>query len=72
MRFQIQPGQCETGLTLHLYPLTSFFVLLDTGMLGFEEFVCTDSVDYVTDDSPLYGLDCEMVRCSPLLINKTN
>ncbi|KAI3353424.1 hypothetical protein L3Q82_019946, partial [Scortum barcoo] len=30
------------------------------GMPGFEEFVCTDSVDSITDDSPLYGLDCEM------------
>lgn len=30
------------------------------GMPGFEEFVCTDSVDSVTDSSPLYGLDCEM------------
>ncbi|XP_040892266.1 RNA exonuclease 5-like [Toxotes jaculatrix] len=30
------------------------------GMPGFEEFVCTDSVDCVTDSSPLYGLDCEM------------
>ncbi|XP_022071412.2 RNA exonuclease 5 isoform X5 [Acanthochromis polyacanthus] len=30
------------------------------GMPGFEEFVSTDSVDCVTDSSPLYGLDCEM------------
>ncbi|XP_047430937.1 RNA exonuclease 5-like [Mugil cephalus] len=30
------------------------------GMPGFEEFVCTDTVDCVTDTSPLYGLDCEM------------
>ncbi|XP_059188959.1 RNA exonuclease 5-like isoform X2 [Centropristis striata] len=30
------------------------------GMPGFEEFVCTDGVDCVTDSSPLYGLDCEM------------
>ncbi|XP_062290808.1 RNA exonuclease 5-like [Scomber scombrus] len=30
------------------------------GMPGFEEFICTDSVDNVTDSSPLYGLDCEM------------
>ncbi|XP_040001312.1 RNA exonuclease 5-like isoform X2 [Xiphias gladius] len=30
------------------------------GMPGFEEFVCTDCVDCVTDSSPLYGLDCEM------------
>ncbi|XP_056224531.1 RNA exonuclease 5-like [Seriola aureovittata] len=30
------------------------------GMPGFEEFVCIDSVDCVTDGSPLYGLDCEM------------
>ncbi|XP_041838475.1 RNA exonuclease 5-like isoform X2 [Melanotaenia boesemani] len=30
------------------------------GMPGFEDFVCTDSADCVTDSSPLYGLDCEM------------
>ncbi|XP_026214844.1 LOW QUALITY PROTEIN: RNA exonuclease 5 [Anabas testudineus] len=30
------------------------------GMTGFEGFVSTDSVDHVTDSSPLYGLDCEM------------
>ncbi|XP_042256086.1 RNA exonuclease 5-like [Thunnus maccoyii] len=30
------------------------------GMPGFEEFICTDSDDFVTDSSPLYGLDCEM------------
>ncbi|XP_074538633.1 RNA exonuclease 5 [Halichoeres trimaculatus] len=30
------------------------------GMPGFEDFVCTDSVDCVTDNSPLYGIDCEM------------
>ncbi|KAK2817339.1 hypothetical protein Q5P01_025530 [Channa striata] len=30
------------------------------GMPGFEDFMCTDSVDYVTDSCPLYGLDCEM------------
>ncbi|KAM6940430.1 RNA exonuclease 5 [Xenentodon cancila] len=30
------------------------------GMPGFEDFVCTDSVDCVNDTSPLYGLDCEM------------
>ncbi|XP_068177802.1 RNA exonuclease 5-like isoform X2 [Antennarius striatus] len=30
------------------------------GMPGFEEFICTDSVDCVTDSSPLYGIDCEM------------
>ncbi|XP_026158473.1 RNA exonuclease 5 [Mastacembelus armatus] len=30
------------------------------GMPGFEEFVCTDSADCVTDSSPLYGIDCEM------------
>ncbi|KAM4604364.1 RNA exonuclease 5 isoform 1-T2 [Polymixia lowei] len=30
------------------------------GMPGFEAFVGTDSDDYVTDSSPLYGLDCEM------------
>ncbi|XP_056265275.1 RNA exonuclease 5-like isoform X2 [Pseudoliparis swirei] len=30
------------------------------GMLGFEDFLCTDAVDCVTDGSPLYGLDCEM------------
>ncbi|XP_033943341.1 RNA exonuclease 5-like [Pseudochaenichthys georgianus] len=30
------------------------------GMPDFQDFVCTDSVDRVTDSSPLYGLDCEM------------
>uniref|UniRef100_A0A672YIQ4 Exonuclease domain-containing protein n=1 Tax=Sphaeramia orbicularis TaxID=375764 RepID=A0A672YIQ4_9TELE len=30
------------------------------GLPGCEEFVCTDSADFVTDSSPLYGLDCEM------------
>ncbi|XP_029949919.1 RNA exonuclease 5 [Salarias fasciatus] len=30
------------------------------GLMGFEEFVCTDSSDSVTDRSPLFGLDCEM------------
>ncbi|KAK1886864.1 RNA exonuclease 5 [Dissostichus eleginoides] len=30
------------------------------GMPDFQDFVCTDSVDCVTDSSPLYGLDCEM------------
>eukprot|EP00064_Thunnus_orientalis_P021074 superscaffoldBa00006178_g21229 len=33
---------------------------LHKGMPGFEEFICTDSDDFVTDSSPLYGLDCEM------------
>ncbi|XP_032384467.1 LOW QUALITY PROTEIN: RNA exonuclease 5 [Etheostoma spectabile] len=32
------------------------------GMPGFEEYVSTDSDDSVTDDSPLYGIDCEMVQ----------
>ncbi|XP_078132002.1 RNA exonuclease 5 [Sander vitreus] len=32
------------------------------GMPGFEEYVCTDSVESVTDNSPLYGIDCEMVQ----------
>ncbi|CAN9510580.1 unnamed protein product [Ophioblennius macclurei] len=30
------------------------------GMVGFEEFVCTDSSESVTDHSPLFGVDCEM------------
>uniref|UniRef100_I3IU97 Exonuclease domain-containing protein n=1 Tax=Oreochromis niloticus TaxID=8128 RepID=I3IU97_ORENI len=30
------------------------------GMPGFEEFVCTDCADCVTDSSPLFGIDCEM------------
>uniref|UniRef100_A0A667WA06 RNA exonuclease 5 n=1 Tax=Myripristis murdjan TaxID=586833 RepID=A0A667WA06_9TELE len=30
------------------------------GMPGCEGFLCTDSDDFVTDNSPLYGLDCEM------------
>lgn len=47
-------------------PALLFFLVLisNKGMPGFEEFVCTDSTDQVTDSSPLYGLDCEMVRCS--------
>ncbi|XP_040043036.2 RNA exonuclease 5 isoform X1 [Gasterosteus aculeatus] len=32
------------------------------GLPGFEEFVCTDCADGVTDGSPLYGVDCEMVH----------
>lgn len=31
------------------------------GIPGYEEYVCSES-DCVTDSSPLYGLDCEMVR----------
>uniref|UniRef100_A0A3Q1C1M0 Exonuclease domain-containing protein n=1 Tax=Amphiprion ocellaris TaxID=80972 RepID=A0A3Q1C1M0_AMPOC len=45
---------------LSLFLLTSCLISLGTGMPGFEEFVSTDSVDCVTDSSPLYGLDCEM------------
>ncbi|XP_076584738.1 RNA exonuclease 5 [Chaetodon auriga] len=30
------------------------------GMPGFEDFVCTDCADCLTDSCPLYGLDCEM------------
>uniref|UniRef100_A0A3B4FHG3 RNA exonuclease 5 n=1 Tax=Pundamilia nyererei TaxID=303518 RepID=A0A3B4FHG3_9CICH len=30
------------------------------GMPGFEEFVCTNCADCVTDSSPLFGIDCEM------------
>ncbi|XP_069023360.1 RNA exonuclease 5-like [Embiotoca jacksoni] len=30
------------------------------GMPGFEEFVCTESINCVTDSSPLFGVDCEM------------
>ncbi|XP_017282676.1 RNA exonuclease 5 [Kryptolebias marmoratus] len=30
------------------------------GMPGFEDFRCTENVVCVADDSPLYGLDCEM------------
>ncbi|TKS68559.1 RNA exonuclease 5 [Collichthys lucidus] len=44
----------------------SLLVLLvpsDTGMPGFEEFVCTDSVDCVTDSSPLFsGITAAMLR----------
>ncbi|XP_043971605.1 RNA exonuclease 5-like isoform X1 [Gambusia affinis] len=32
------------------------------GLPGFEDFLCTGSDDRVTDDSPLYGLDCEMCQ----------
>ena len=41
-----------------------------TGVQGFEDFVSTESADCVTDSSPLYGLDCEMVRLTKGL--KTN
>uniref|UniRef100_A0A8C7ZIS8 RNA exonuclease 5 n=1 Tax=Oryzias sinensis TaxID=183150 RepID=A0A8C7ZIS8_9TELE len=30
------------------------------GFAGFEDFLCTDAVDCVSDGSPLFGLDCEM------------
>ncbi|KAI5091218.1 hypothetical protein C0J45_18424, partial [Silurus meridionalis] len=32
------------------------------GGRGFESFVCTQTDDHVTDCSPLYGLDCEMLQ----------
>ncbi|XP_014860914.1 PREDICTED: putative RNA exonuclease NEF-sp isoform X2 [Poecilia mexicana] len=32
------------------------------GLPGFEDFLCTGSDVRVTDDSPLYGLDCEMCQ----------
>ncbi|XP_029354047.1 RNA exonuclease 5 isoform X2 [Echeneis naucrates] len=55
-------GTKRKGLTAYL--LTQEEMIKKTypvkGMPGFEEFVCTDSVDCVTDRSPLYGLDCEM------------
>ncbi|KAM4751438.1 RNA exonuclease 5 [Anableps anableps] len=38
----------------HCYPVKGF--------PGFEEFLCTGSDVCVTDDSPLYGLDCEMCQ----------
>lgn len=42
--------------------LTCWFICFQTGMPGFEEFVCTNCADCVTDSSPLFGIDCEMVR----------
>ncbi|XP_054912517.1 RNA exonuclease 5-like [Poeciliopsis prolifica] len=32
------------------------------GLPGFEDFMCTDSNVCASDDSPLYGLDCEMCQ----------
>lgn len=59
-------SQCGHGFTLHqpAPPHCDCSVCVDTGMPGFEEFVCMDSVDCVTDGSPLYGVDCEMVNGS--------
>ncbi|KAG7222562.1 hypothetical protein INR49_016159, partial [Caranx melampygus] len=55
-------GTQRRGLTAYVLPeeemIRRHFPV--KGMPGFEEFVCTDSVDCVTDSSPLYGLDCEM------------
>nr|XP_046226674.1 RNA exonuclease 5-like [Scatophagus argus]XP_046226683.1 RNA exonuclease 5-like [Scatophagus argus] len=55
-------GTQRRGLTAYVLPqeelIKRHFPV--KGMPGFEEFVCTDSVDCVTDSSPLYGLDCEM------------
>ncbi|XP_041640211.1 RNA exonuclease 5-like [Cheilinus undulatus] len=55
-------GTQTRGLTAYVLPqdemIKRHFPV--KGMPGFEEFVCTESVDCVTDSSPLYGLDCEM------------
>ncbi|KAM7009696.1 RNA exonuclease 5 [Tautogolabrus adspersus] len=55
-------GAQRRGLTAYVLPkeemIRRHFPV--KGMPGFEEFVCTESVDCVTDNSPLYGLDCEM------------
>ncbi|XP_068583846.1 RNA exonuclease 5-like isoform X2 [Cebidichthys violaceus] len=55
-------GTKRRGLTAYVLPqeemIKRHFPV--KGMPGFEEFVCTDGVDCVTDSSPLYGLDCEM------------
>lgn len=55
-------GAERRGLTA--YVLTEEMMIKNKypvkGMPGFEEFVCTDCVDYVTDSSPLFGIDCEM------------
>ncbi len=53
---------CSRSPPLPSYLL--FVFVFNTGVCGFEEFVCTDAVVCVTDSSPLYGLDCEMVRYS--------
>ncbi|XP_058496955.1 RNA exonuclease 5-like isoform X2 [Solea solea] len=55
-------GTQTRGLTAYLLPLQEMIQrhYPVKGMPGFEDFVCTDSVNCVTDSSPLYGLDCEM------------
>ncbi|XP_035516931.1 RNA exonuclease 5-like [Morone saxatilis] len=55
-------GTQRRGLTAYVLPQEEMIKrhYPIKGMPGFEEFVCTDSVDCVTDNSPLYGLDCEM------------
>ncbi|XP_031719052.1 RNA exonuclease 5 [Anarrhichthys ocellatus] len=55
-------GTQRRGLTAYVLPQEEMIKkhYPVKGMPGFEEFVCTDGVDCVTDGSPLYGLDCEM------------
>ncbi|XP_054636397.1 RNA exonuclease 5-like isoform X2 [Dunckerocampus dactyliophorus] len=55
-------GTRRRGLTAYLLPQQEMIRgrYPVKGMPGFEEFVCTDSDDVVTDASPLFGLDCEM------------
>ncbi|XP_037545749.1 RNA exonuclease 5 [Nematolebias whitei] len=54
-------GPQRRGLTAYI--LTTEEMIMNhypvKGMPGFEDFRCTVNV-HVTDDSPLYGLDCEM------------
>uniref|UniRef100_UPI0037E9167E RNA exonuclease 5-like n=1 Tax=Semicossyphus pulcher TaxID=241346 RepID=UPI0037E9167E len=55
-------GTQRRGLTAYVLPLDEMIKrhYPVKGMPGFEEFLCTDSVDCVTDNCPLFGLDCEM------------
>lgn len=52
----------NTFRTFSVLCLDSNRFVFITGMPKFEEFVCTESSDRVTDRSPLFGLDCEMVN----------
>ncbi|XP_029314539.1 RNA exonuclease 5 [Cottoperca gobio] len=55
-------GTQRKGLTAYVLPAEELIKrhYPVKGMPGFEEFVCTDCVDCLTDSSPLFGLDCEM------------
>ncbi|XP_063738927.1 RNA exonuclease 5-like isoform X2 [Eleginops maclovinus] len=55
-------GTKRRGLTAYVLPedemIQKRFPV--KGLPDFQDYLCTDSVDRVTDSSPLYGLDCEM------------